>query len=145
MRDLRLLTDNSGAIFTAEAVLASLLLISAVACLELTQPVPASDAEDLGVLAGDLLSILEHRDNSQLHPGLAAALSSPEAWEGQSGTLEADIRSMMPAGVRCYMTTPYGTRGDCPPESAEMAVRPFQAYSRDSGSIIECSLILWRG
>jgi hypothetical protein len=136
--------DDGGAIFTAEAVLASMLVLSVVACLSLTTTGVTDSTDDLDIMSGDLLDLLEHRENTLAHPNLGIALSSPDAWEWQRDTLEADVKSMMPAGVQYHLSTPYGTIGERPPGGTPVSVRPFQTYRYDSGTIVECSLVLWR-
>jgi hypothetical protein len=136
--------DDGGAIFTAEAVLASILVLSLVACLSMTTTGVGENTCDLDTMSGDLLDLLEHRENTPSHPNLGIALSSPDSWERQKDALEADVKSMMPAGVHYHLSTPYGTIGERPPGVTPTSVRPFQSYRYDSGTIVECSLALWR-
>jgi len=135
---------DDGGVFTVEALLAALLVLSAVACLGSASAQPQRAANDLGLLASDLLHVLEYRGNAPGHPDLASALASPDAWAERSEDLARDMRSMMPPGVRCFLSTPYGDLGDLPPGSAQTALLPFEAFRRDTGTAIPCRLILWR-
>lgn len=146
MRGQRQLSDDSeGALHMIEAIIAALLIFSALACIQ-TMAVHLSPEsnDDLRQMTTDLLYILEHGQNGPSHPGLAQALSSQAAWSEQSAALASEICSHLPAGYKAYLCTPYGDVGDCPPDLVSMSVRPFLTYGRESGEIIDCSLVVWR-
>ena len=135
---------DEGGLFTVEALLAALLVLSAVASLGLASAQPQPAPEDLGLLSGDLLHVLEYRSNAPGHPDLASVLASPDAWAERAGDLEKDMQGMMPPGVRCFLSTPYGDLGDLPPGRAQTSYLPFEAYRLDTGTAIPCRLVLWR-
>ena len=140
-----LIADHGGALHMIEAVMAALLILSALAGINAISDRPSPDnSDDLRLMSSDLLYIMEQRQNMPGHPGLAQALSSPSAWAEHSPGLVSDLRGYMPAGFRCCLITPYGKAGDCPPDGAAMFVRPFLAYRQETGDIIDCSLIVWR-
>jgi hypothetical protein len=106
---------------------------------------PGQTPEDLRTLSSDLLNMLEYRSNLPAHPDLAHVISSQADWEAKAPVLDADIRSMLPAGTRYCITTPAGSIGDEPPDYAPKYVRPFEAFMTDTNTIVECKLIIWRG
>jgi hypothetical protein len=128
-----------------EAIAAVFLVFAALACVQsISGHQSLGDNDDLEQMSTDLLYLLEHGENGPGHPGLAQALSSPGAWSGQSAVLASEIRSILPAGYKVYLQTPYGDAGDCPPDFVAMSVRPFLAYSRENGEIIEGRIVVWR-
>lgn len=135
-----------GAIYTAEAVLAALLIVFTVATILYVQPgSPGQSPADLRGLSGDLLNVLEYRENLPSHPNLAAVVTSRADWEARAPLLEEDIRDALPDGTRFYLVTPFGAAGDPPPAKAPRYVRAFEAFVAESGEVRECQLILWRG
>lgn len=142
----RLIDDREGALHTIEAIIGALLMLSCVACLDgMLQDSARESADDLESMSGDLLYVLEYRENRPGHPGLAQALSTPDAWAGLSPAIESDIRDMLPAGVRGCLMTPYGNAGSYPPDGAVMHVRPLLGLRMDTHEVVDCRLILWRG
>ncbi len=140
-----LIADQEGALHMIEALIAVVLMFSALACLlSISGHLSQGGNDDLKQMTTDLLYILEHGKNQPGHPALAQSLSSQLAWTAQSPTLESNLRSRMLPGYRAYLQTPYGTIGDCPPDFATMHVRPFLAYRQETGEMIDCSLIIWR-
>jgi hypothetical protein len=146
MRERRgLIADREGALHVIEAVMAALLMFSALACVQsISGYTPRESSDDMTQMTTDLLYILEHRENQPGHPGLEQALSSQWAWDKLWPALESDLRSRMPAGYRVYLKTPYGDTGDCPPDVAPKAVRSFLAYRQETCEMIDCSLVVWR-
>ncbi len=139
-------TPDTGAIYTAEAAVAAILLISTLAAIMYVQPGnPGQSTEDLRTISSDLLNILEYRSNLPAHPSLAHVISSQADWGAKAPVLEADIRSVLPPGTRFYMTTPVGSIGDVPPDYAQKYVRPFEAFMTETNTIVECKLTIWRG
>ena len=139
-------TSDRGAIYTAEAAFAAILLLATLAGIMYVQPGdPGQCPEDLRILSSDLLNILEYRSNLPAHPNLAYVICSQADWKAKAPVLDEDVRSMLPAGTRFYMTTPAGSIGDAPPDYAPKYVRPFEAFARETNTIVECKLILWRG
>ena len=137
--------SETGAVYTVEAAFAAILLISTLALIVHLQPAdPQPGTEDLRVLSEDMLNILEYRGNLPGHPDLAHAVASQAEWDARAPELEADVRSMLPPGTRFYLSTPFGSAGDAPPEYAPRHVRPFQAFVPEMNTIAECKLILWR-
>lgn len=140
-----LIADGEGALYLIEAIVAVLLVFAVLACVQsISGHQSPGDNVDLEQMSTDLLYLLEHGENGPGHPGLAQALSSPAAWSGQSAALAAEIRNILPPGDLVYLQTPYGDAGDCPPDFAAMSVRPFLAYSRESGEIIDGRIVVWR-
>jgi hypothetical protein len=140
-----LIADRSGALHVIEATIAAFLMLSAIACLQSIsgQQLP-DNCDDVAQMATDLLYVLEHGQNRPGHPGLAQTLSSRSSWDNMSPALESDLRGRVPAGYRAFMETPYGSTGDSPPDLATKSVRPFLAYSQETGRMIGCSLVIWR-
>ena len=140
-----LIADREGALHMIEAIIAAFLMFSALACLQsISGHTPRESSDDMTQMTTDLLYILEHRENRPGHPGLAQALSTQSAWNKLWPVLESDLRSRMPAGYRVCLKTPYGDTGDCPPDIAPKAIRPFLAYRRETREMIDCCLVVWR-
>ncbi|MCD1294814.1 hypothetical protein CUJ83_07355 [Methanocella sp. CWC-04] len=127
-----------------EAMAASILLVSVLACLNVAAPAMNDDTEDLMLLSSDMLNILMYRSSTPEHPNLGHAMSSGTDWENDSAKIDEDARSMLPDRVKYYMVTGYGCIGDRPPSGVNVCVRPFQAYCIDTGQIMDCSIMVWR-
>ncbi|OPY28519.1 MAG: hypothetical protein A4E28_01452 [Methanocella sp. PtaU1.Bin125] len=142
----RLIDDREGALHIIEAIIGGLLMLSCVACLDGMSPGSAREnPDDLERMSGDLLYVLEYRENRPGHPGLAQALSTPAAWVELSPAIVSDMRDRLPAGVRSCLMTPYGMAGSYPPDGAVMYVRPFLGLRMDTHEAMDCRLILWTG
>ena len=137
--------DREGALYTIEAIVAIFLAFSALACVQSISGHLSPDGnDDLELMSADVLYLLEHGGNGPGRPGLAQTLASPEAWAGQSAALTTEIQGFLPAGCHICLQTPYGDAGDCPPDFAAMSVRPFLAYSGETGAIVDGRIIVWR-
>jgi hypothetical protein len=131
-----------------EAIVGAFLMLSCVTCLSAMPhgfSRESDGGDDLRIMSADLLYLLEYRDNSPGHPGLASTLSTPASWSEQSPDIESDIRSFLPPGVMACLVTPYGDTGDFPPDDAVMYARLFLGFRRDTHEAMDCKLILWRG
>ncbi len=127
-----------------EAILASVLVMAALAYVNVSLAVPGHDPpEDLAALSSDMLNVLQYREDSLERPGLGLALSSADAWHDCSAALGADISRMLPDGVYYYLEAPYGSLGHKPVDGMEVCPRPFVACGGD-GKMLDCQLILWR-
>jgi len=135
---------DEAAVHVLEAIMASVLIMAALAYVNASMPVPSSDRpDDLEILSSDVLNVLQYRDNSLEHPGLGFTLSSPARWQDSSGALGADIGHMLPDGVFYYLETPCGVLGQKPVDGVEVCSRPFVACGGD-GKMLDCRMILWR-
>lgn len=127
-----------------EALLASVLVMAALAYVNVSMAVPAHGRpDDLTALSSDMLNILQFKANSLEHPSLGFALLSADRWRDYSTALGADISCMLPEGVYYYLETPYGGLGQRPAGGMEVCSRPFVACGED-GKMLDCRMVLWR-
>jgi hypothetical protein len=137
--------DDTAAIHVAEALLASFIVLSALTLTGLPSAGPAdAGLHDMETMASDLIDVMEHRDSRPGHPSLASVMTSAESWNEESASLESDLREFVPWGTWFCLTTPYGSVGDRPPDGVVSCARPFQAYCRSDGRIVDCCLTIWR-
>lgn len=144
MAPLRPMNDR-GAVHMLEAILATVLLISVLAYMNVNTAAPgSSEHDDLGPLSGDILNVLMYRNNTVEDPGLAHVMSSLKEWKDDSAVMGTSIEEMLPEGVHYDLQSPYGELGDRPPSYTKTYARPFTVYCEDEEKMEECELILWQ-
>ncbi len=135
---------DDGAAHMLEAIMASMLVVAALAYVNTAMAGPAYGHPDgLKALSSDVLNILQYRAGSFEHPGLGFALSSEGKWHDSSGALGDDIDSMLPDGVFYCIETPYGDIGQRPADRMKVCTRSFVVCGGD-GKMLDCRLTLWR-